>query len=123
MERYQVLERTLEVLDERGWCRVVRENGDGNVCIVGAVEIAQYGCVDSPQSATYALTRALGLDALANEKGSYGHICEYNDDHTEAEVRSLVKEALRKAKAEAGIYIDLPSPQPDEKTGARKVAV
>jgi hypothetical protein len=33
------------LIEERGWCRVDRQDADGHLCLVGAIEVAQFGSV------------------------------------------------------------------------------
>lgn len=45
----EVLDRSVEVLDRRGWTQGVVEEDDGRVCLIGALRMGIYGSTDKRQ--------------------------------------------------------------------------
>ncbi len=39
----EILTKAAAEIDKRGWCRGVRQNYDGEVCLAGAVSLAMFG--------------------------------------------------------------------------------
>lgn len=116
METYEVLERALAEIQHRGWCGQ-RERHTGEVCAVGALELAVFGEVDQTEHLrAYDLSVQLGLGEVAaarvGETAVHRHtVADFNDSHTRAEVEDLFREAIRAEKAKAGISLDVPEPQ------------
>lgn len=120
MERYKILERALVEI-EKGWCRIWREDSQGNVCAVGALERAVYGKVDYADIDPYELPATLGLTQLVKAKRfrfvspdfpelTLDGIDDVNDRLGRDAVVALFQEAIRNEKAKAGIPVDLPEP-------------
>lgn len=119
MEVYEGLEKALDVIkEERNWCQnVVTEERDHGFayCAVGALGIACGG-------PNYCRA-ANALVAAARRRGFKTHI-DLNNETDHATTVSMFQGAIRAEKQKAGISLDLPSPQPDEKTEDRtEVAV
>jgi hypothetical protein len=118
VKTYEVLEKALAEL-EKGWCSRQREDGDGNVCAIGALGRAVHGFVDNWHS-SYELADDYGLNALVIEKqiprpnpedqaqfGPHESIEEVNDDYGKGMVVALFQEAIRNEKAKEGVPVEV----------------
>jgi len=117
-DRVGVLERAIAEI-EKGWCQREREDEDGNVCAIGALERATSGSVGDVDALPYELGDLYGLNRLVREKfhnfpdravygGEYG-IQDVNDQLGKDAVLSLFKEQLRREKAKAGVLLEVPA--------------
>jgi hypothetical protein len=75
-----LMEKALAVLDERGWTKIRFKNRGGNVCLLGALRVADGGQARSPvhRSRAYHLAVAR-LNRLAQDRG-YHRATFFNDD-------------------------------------------
>lgn len=101
----KLLKKALEVFDKHGWCRGKLQNDCGQVCAVGALDIAAIGMTDSYHRShrsgpdyTEALSR-LTVQIRKRGSTSYGGtdgVIHYNDNRNRGkqEVLSLFREAL-----------------------------
>jgi hypothetical protein len=91
-ETRRVLQDARRILLERGWCRQIRMDADGRVCLVGAIEVAMHGSVRFNH--THGNTYKAADDIL----GPFGirDAAEWNDDpsRTKAEVIDLFDRLL-----------------------------
>lgn len=114
METYEILEKALAEV-QKGWCRREREDEKGNVCAIGALQRAVTGQTSiislgggTFSEVAYHLDVPFGLRALVVARGCED-LAHFNDFHSHAEVCDLFKLAIAKAKADAGIYLEVPA--------------
>ena len=75
-----LMRRALGVLDERGWTKVRFKNRQGNVCLLGALRVADGGPARSPLHRSPAYRQAVArLNRLAQELG-HNRATFFNDD-------------------------------------------
>lgn len=115
MEVYVRLEAALAVIErEENWSgRASWHTGGGDkYCAVHALETVGGQIGDLAHEALQGLVRKCTKEPTC--------VGEFNDTHTHVEVVALFQTAIAQEKKKAGVYLDLPSPQPDEKTGDRE---
>lgn len=101
-----VLRHAALLIEERGWCRADRQSPDGQLCIVGAIELAQFGSVHelgdidgvpSEQIDPFALPGAMAVEKYLGleARGTWG----WNDapGRTAAEVIAALRAAADSA--------------------------
>jgi hypothetical protein len=75
-----LMQRALGVLDERGWTKVRFMNRQGNVCLLGALRVADGGQARWPLHRSPAYRQAVArLNRLAQERG-HNRVTFFNDD-------------------------------------------
>jgi hypothetical protein len=75
-----LMQKALSVLDERGWTKVRFKNRQGNVCLLGALRVADGGPARSPLHRSPAYRQAVArLNRLAQERG-HNRATFFNDD-------------------------------------------
>lgn len=92
-----LMNKALGVLDERGWTKVRFKNRQGNVCLVGALRVADGGPARWPLHRSPAYRKAVArLNRLAQERG-HNRATFFNDDPgTEYhDVVQFVQQAIR----------------------------
>jgi hypothetical protein len=100
-----LLEKALEVLDERGWTKVRFKNGRGNVCLVGALRIADGRSARWPGHRSPAYNQAVArLDRLAHYQGYLGATF-FNDDPRTGyqDVVGFIEQAMREGGPQPGL--------------------
>ena len=115
MQKYEVLEKALAKL-QKGWCKGLREDPDGNVCAIGAIELVIHGGVRDTTISAYALGDIYGLNEISVER--YGVLSNFapvsiqqvNDDFGKRAVEDIFREAIRREKAKAGVAVEIPQP-------------
>jgi len=101
METWEILEKALGLIEnEENWCQRGAGDGVNEFCAMHAVHAAggRYG--DVLESPAWKALSELVLD---------GHPMFFNLTHSHAEVCDLFKRAIAKAKADAGIYLEVPT--------------
>jgi hypothetical protein len=75
-----LMQKALSVLDERGWTKVRFMNRQGNVCLLGALRVADGGQARWPLHRSPAYRQAVArLNRLAQERG-HNRATFFNDD-------------------------------------------
>jgi hypothetical protein len=75
-----LMQKALGVLDERGWTKVRFTNRRGNVCLLGALRVADGGQARWPYHRSPAYRQAVArLNRLAQERG-HNRATFFNDD-------------------------------------------
>ena len=75
-----LMQKALSVLDERGWTKVRFKNRQGNVCLLGALRVADGGQARWPLHRSPAYRQAVArLNRLARELG-HNRATFFNDD-------------------------------------------
>jgi hypothetical protein len=75
-----LMQKALTVLDERGWTKVRFKNRQGNVCILGALRVADGGKARWPLHRSPVYRQAVArLNGLAQERG-HNRATFFNDD-------------------------------------------
>jgi hypothetical protein len=90
------MERALSVLDEQGWTKIRFRNRRGNVCLLGALRVADGGQARWPVHRSPAYREAVArLNRLAQDRG-YNRATFFNDDpHTGyQDVVTFVEQAM-----------------------------
>jgi hypothetical protein len=90
-----VLRRAEQVIAEQGWCRDVYTDGEGRVCVAGAVHIA----VGYKPTAGFLDTDVCAAKEFLAESVRTGNLARWNDLSTEAEVRAALLAAAQRAEA------------------------
>lgn len=105
MEVYETLEKALGLIErEENWCQHGAGDGVNNFCIMSATYVAT-ACPVNPPGDTPA------FDAVrAVTPGGYP--ISFNNTHSHVEVCDLFRRAIAKAKADAGIYLEVPTKEP-----------
>lgn len=110
MEVYETLEKALALIErEENWYQGGFSGPTGALCAEGACAVAagdtvighaRFNCggKNAFEAALAALNRLLPHSV---------HL--FNDSHSHAEVCDLFKSAIAKAKADAGIYLEIPT--------------
>jgi len=75
-----LMDKALAVLQERGWTKVRFKNGRGNVCLLGALRVADGRSARWPAHRSPAYREAVArLNRLAHDRG-YSRVTFFNDD-------------------------------------------
>jgi hypothetical protein len=91
-----LMEKALAVLDEQGWAKIRFKNRWGNVCLLGALRVADGGQARWPVHRSPAYHEAVArLNRVAQDRG-YNRATFFNDDaRTEyQDVVTLVQQAM-----------------------------
>jgi len=99
-----LMERALSVLDEQGWTKIRFKNRRGNVCLLGALRVADGGQARWPVHRSPAYRRAVArLNRLARDRG-YSRATFFNDDPRTGyhDVVTLVQQAMTGEADEPG---------------------
>ena len=91
-----LLEKALDTLDERGWTKIRFKNGQGNLCVLGALRVADGRPARWPARRSSAYKEAVArLDRTAHRRG-YDRTTSFNDSpRTEyPDVVGFVREAM-----------------------------
>jgi hypothetical protein len=92
-----LMAKALKVLDERGWTKVRFKNERGNVCLLGALRIADGRWARWPGHGSPAYRQAVArLNRLAHHRG-YNRATFFNDDPSTGyhDVVAFVEQAIR----------------------------
>lgn len=95
---FRDLDRAADLIDERGWCQLFRENAHREICVIGALAFDLPADVDATGHAelTAAIRHVecfLGLDSDAEAVG--GDLATWND--SEERIPGDAQDALRDA--------------------------
>jgi hypothetical protein len=100
-----LMQKALTVLDERGWTKVRFKNRQGNVCLLGALRVADGGQARWPLHRSPIYRQAVArLNGLAQERG-HSRATFFNDDPRTGyeDVVQFVQQAIsRDGKAAGG---------------------
>jgi hypothetical protein len=91
-----LMEKALVTLDERGWTKIRFKNGQGNLCLLGALRVADGRPARWPARRSPAYREAVSrLDRTAHRRG-YDRTTSFNDSpRTDyPDVVSFVREAM-----------------------------
>ena len=103
MQPSELLEATVEYLDEHGWCRGTMQQPDGRVCLLGALMSVYEGAVDSEtwvDALDYLDAQCFGFEPYFKGKRVYTSgvgVVNFNDKsyRTKKEVIKLLSEGAK----------------------------
>jgi hypothetical protein len=98
-----LMEKALKVMDEQGWTKVRFKNERGNVCLLGALRVADGRSARWPGHGSPAYRQAVArLNHLAQHRG-YNRATFFNDDPSIGyhDVVAFIEQAVRQGESPA----------------------